>query len=105
MKTITIEKVSLSDMQNLRTVFNPFTADNKYSLLNRGNLLQHFQMELSQKQKIFCQFFLHFINSDSNINIFKKMSLIADEFLKLRTLKNVVKYMSKKSRFRGPFEN
>ena len=32
------------------------------------------------------------------------MSLIADLFPKLRTPKNVVRYMSKKSRFKGPFE-
>ena len=32
------------------------------------------------------------------------MSFIADLFAKLRTPKNVVRYMSKKSRFKGPFE-
>ena len=32
------------------------------------------------------------------------MTLIADSFLKLRTPKNVVRYMSKKSRFKGPFD-
>ena len=32
------------------------------------------------------------------------MTLIADLFLKLRTAKNVVRYMSKKSRFKGPFD-
>ena len=30
----------------------PFTANDKYSLLNRGNLQQHFQMQSSQKRKI-----------------------------------------------------
>ena len=39
---------------------NPLTADDKYSLLNRGNLLQHFQMHLSQKRKMFCKFFFTF---------------------------------------------
>ena len=34
----------------------------------------------------------------------KEMTLIADLFLKLRTLENVVRYMSKKSRFKGPFD-
>ena len=34
----------------------------------------------------------------------KEMTLIADLFLKLRTPENVVRYMSKKSRFKGPFE-
>ena len=32
------------------------------------------------------------------------MTLIADVFLKFWTPKNVVRYMSKKSRFRGPFD-
>ena len=32
----------------------------------------------------------------------KKMTLIADLFPKLRTPKNVVRYMSKKSRFKVP---
>ena len=32
------------------------------------------------------------------------MSFIADLFAKLRTPKNVVRYMSKKSRFEGPFD-
>ena len=32
------------------------------------------------------------------------MTLIADLFPKLRTPKNVVRYMSKKSSFKGPFE-
>ena len=32
------------------------------------------------------------------------MTLIADLFPKLRIPENVVRYMSKKSRFKGPFE-
>ena len=32
------------------------------------------------------------------------MTLIADVFPKLRSPKNVVRYMSKKSRFRKPFD-
>ena len=32
------------------------------------------------------------------------MNLIANLFPKLRTPKNVVRYMSKKSRFKGPFD-
>ena len=32
------------------------------------------------------------------------MTLIADLFPKLGTLENVVRYMSKKSRFKGPFD-
>ena len=43
---------------------------------------------------------LHEILNISN----KKMTLIADLFAKLRTPKNVVRYLSKKSRFKGPFD-
>ena len=68
------------------------TADDKYSLLNRGNWLTHFQIQLSQKPKIFLFFFFHFLNLDSILNIcVKRITLIADVFLKLRTLKSVVK--------------
>ena len=39
------------------------------------------------------------------LNIWKKkMSFIADLFAKLRTPKNVDRYLSKKSRFKGPFD-
>ena len=70
---------------------NALTADDKYSLVNRDNLLQDLQMQLSQKQKHFFNFFSHFPNLDSILNIFEKMmTLIADVFLKLGTRKNVI---------------
>ena len=48
-------------------------------------------MQLSQKRKIFLQFFFHFVNLDSILNIFKKtMILVADVYLNLRTPKHVV---------------
>ena len=61
MKVITLEKVSFSDIQNPKTVFNTLTADDTYYLLDRENLREAIQMELSQKQKTFSEFFfLHF---------------------------------------------
>ena len=85
---------------------NPLSADDKYYLLKRGNLLQHFQIQLSRKRNILSQFFfLNFRNLDSILNIFrKKMIFIADVFLNLRTPKNVVRKKSKKVPFRGPFD-
>ena len=81
-------KKSLGVIYKILGVFNnPLTADDKYSLLNRRNLLQHFQMPLSQKRKIFSLFLLHFLNLDPILNIFKKKTLIADVFLNLRTPK------------------
>ena len=48
--------------------------------------------------------FFHFINLDSTLNIFKKwMTPIADVFMNLWSPKNMVRLMSKQSRFRGPF--
>ena len=70
MKAIQVEKVSLSDMQNLRTVFHPLIADEKYSLLNRGNLLEHFQMQLSKERKTFSALFFAFSKFDFNFEHF-----------------------------------
>ena len=58
LKAIDLEKVSLCEMQYLKTVFNTLSAHDKYSLLNTDNLTQPIQMELSQKQKTFSTFFL-----------------------------------------------
>ena len=81
------------------------TADDKYSLLNRDNLTQPIPTQLSQKQKAFPEFFLAFSKCTLNFEHFqKKMTLIADLFPKLRTPKNVVRYLSKKARFKGPFD-
>ena len=84
---------------------NPLPVDGKYSLLNRSNLSQHFQMQLSQKPKTFSEFLFHLLNLASILNILeKKMTLIANLYLNLRTPKYVDRSMSKKSRFRGPFD-
>ena len=81
------------------------TADDKYSLLNRDYLTQPIWTQLSQKQKAFSPFFLPFFKSTLNFEHFgKKMTVTADFFPKIRTPKNVVKYMCKKSRFKGHFD-
>ena len=47
---------------------------------------------ISEAKKIVSFFFLHFLNLDSILNILgKKMTVIADVFLNLRTAKNVVR--------------
>ena len=45
---------------------NTFTADDKHYLLNRDNLAQRIQMQLSQKQKTFSRFSLAFLKSILN---------------------------------------
>ena len=42
----------------LELFLNTLTAGDKYSLQNRANLLQHFQMQLSQKRKNFSNFLI-----------------------------------------------
>ena len=48
------------------------TADEKYSLLNRDNLMQPIQMQLSQKQKTFSEFLSAILISRVNFKICKK---------------------------------
>ena len=62
-------------------------------------------MHLSQKQNIFSQFFSAFFESALKFEHFqKKMTLIAYVFPKLPTTKNVLRQMSKSSRFREPVD-
>ena len=81
------------------------TADDKYSLLNRDNLTQRIPTQLSQKQKAFSEFYLQFSKSTLNFEHFQtKMTFLADLLPELRTPKNVVRYITKKSRFKGSFD-
>ena len=58
-----------------------------------------------KNQKLFLNYFLLFRNLHEILNISnKKMTFIADLFSKLRTPKDVVRYLSKKSRFKGTFD-
>ena len=81
------------------------TADDKYSPPNRDNLTQPIPTHLSHKQKAFSEFFLPFSKFTLNFeHLQKKTTFIADLFPKLRTPKNLVGYISKKFRFKGPFD-
>ena len=59
-------------MQHVMTVFNTFTADDKYSPLNRDNLTQPIQNQLSQKEKTFSEFFCEVLKSKLNFEHFQK---------------------------------
>ena len=48
------------------------TADDKYSLLNRDNLMQPILTQLSQKQQAFSEFFLQFSKFALNLEHFQK---------------------------------
>ena len=63
------------------------------------------QMHLSQKKKIFSEFFSAFFESALNFEHFqKKRTFIAYLFPKLPTTKNLLRQMSKSSRFREPVD-
>ena len=62
----------LVDFKILRLFFNTWTADGKYSLLNRENLTQPIQMQVSRKQKTFSEFFSAFLKSSLNFEHFQK---------------------------------
>ena len=63
------------------------------------------QMHLSQNEKSFSNFSCAFFESALSLQHFqKKMTLIAYVFPKLPTTKNVLRQMSKSSRFREPLD-
>ena len=60
-------------------------------------------MKLSRKQGTFSDWFSPFLKSRLNLEHFEtNMNLIADVLTKIRTKKDVVRQMSKKSCFRRP---
>ena len=70
---------------------NTLTADYKYSLNSKENSMEESQRYLSQKQKIFSQFFSAFFEYELNFKQFeKKVTLIAYVFPKLPTTKDVL---------------
>ena len=67
--------------------------------------MQTIQMHLSQKPKIFSELFCAFFEFVLTFEKFqKKMTLIAYVFPKLLTTKDVLRWMSQRSRLRGPFD-
>ena len=56
----------------LKLFLNALTGRDKYSLRNRDNLQQPFQMQLSQKQEIFSEFFFAFLTSTLTFEHFPK---------------------------------
>ena len=103
-RELSFKKSLLVIWKILRLFINTFTPGDSYFLLNRGNLRQPIQMQLSRKQKVFSNFFFKFWDLHWIVNIFnKKITLIATFFWKLQTPKNEVRYVSKKRRLTVPF--
>ena len=59
-------------MKWVKSAFNTLTANYEYSCSNRENLQLPIQMQLSEKPKTFCQFFIAFLESTINIEHFEK---------------------------------
>ena len=80
---------------------NTMSTDGKYSVLNWDNLKQPIQMQLSHKQKTFSAFFCGFLKSSWYFEHFqKRRTLKAQIFTILRTPKNMVRSISKRSSFK-----
>ena len=56
----------------LRVFVNTLTVNDKYYLVNRDNLTQPIQMELTEKQKAFSQFSFSFLKSLLSFKHFPK---------------------------------
>ena len=56
----------------LRLFANTLTVNDKHYLLNRDNLTQQIEMQLSEKQKTFSEFFFAVLKSTLNFKHFRK---------------------------------
>ena len=61
-RQLSCKKSLLVIWESLRRIVNTMSAVDKCSVLNRDNLMQPIQMQLSQKLKTFYSFILHFRN-------------------------------------------
>ena len=91
----------------LGVLVNTFTANDKYPLRNYENLSLSIQMQLSEKWNTFSQFFVSFLEFPSDFEQFEKknMMVIANVFPKLKTVKDVLRQISKKTGFKTPFDS
>ena len=71
-RQLTFKKSLLVICKISRLFPNTLSADGKYSLLNRDNLTEPIQMQVSGKQKNFSQFFCTFLKSTLNFEHFSK---------------------------------
>ena len=91
-RQLSCKKSVLVICKSLKLFVNTMSVVDNCSLAHRENLMEPFHMRLSQKIKIFLNFFLNFQNLRWILNIFKKkMILTAYLFLKLRPAKKVVR--------------
>ena len=71
-RQLSLKKFLLVIWKIWRLFLNTLSADGKYSLLNKDNLMQPIQMQVSRKQKTFSEFFSAFLKSSLNFEHFQK---------------------------------
>ena len=71
-RELSCKKSLLVIWERLRRFVNTISAVDKCSLPNKDNLMQPIHMELSQKLKTFSWFFLAFLRSRLNFELFQK---------------------------------
>ena len=87
-----LQKSLLDTWKFFSRFLNTLSTCDNYSLVSGDNWMQIIQMHLSQKQKVFSQFFSAFVESALNFQHFeKKVTLIAYVFPKLPTTKKVLR--------------
>ena len=102
---LSLKKSLLLTCKILGLLVNTLAADEKYPVLNRDNLTIPIQMQLSQKQKTFSQLFAAFLKFRLNFKYFEKKYYPHRFFIsEITDSKSVIRKMSKKSRFREPFD-
>ena len=76
-----------------RLLLNIFTIDDKHYVLNRDNLTERIEMQLSKKQQTFSGISFVFLNALLNFKHLpkKKMTLIVDVFLEISAKKDIVR--------------
>ena len=91
-RVVAFQKSVLVIHKILRLFANTLTVEEKHYMLNRDNRTQPIQMQLSEKQTNFVDFFFAFLKSILNFkHLPKKMSLIADKFKEILAAKNMVR--------------
>ena len=87
MSSIELEKSLLAIQNIFELLVNTLTPDGKPSLLNRDNLTQPIQLQISKKQRSFSHFLSVFSKSSSNFEHFqKKMTLEAYVLIRLKSI-------------------
>ena len=103
-RQLTCKKSLLVTCKISRLFPNTLSADGKYSLLNRHNLMEPIQMQLCRKVKTFSDFVAAFLKASLNFeDFFKKDDPHCWCISEITDPKNLVRSVPKKSSLEGTF--